>query len=101
MRPYLTNHDSVKWAGEKCKHTCKFDQKMNENLVTLNLPVLPSTLFHDLKRFPQNGNLVIVQQKKKEKEKKCGEERKQNAFWTYSNFGIGNLASRTKVVLEL
>lgn len=70
MRPYLTNHDSVKWAGEKCKHTCKFDQKMNENLVTLNLPVLPSTLFHDLKRFPQNGNLVIVQQKKKRKRKK-------------------------------
>ena len=53
---------------------------MNENFVTLNLPVLPSTLFHDLKRFPQNGNLVIVQQKKKGKEKKCGEERKQNAF---------------------
>ena len=53
---------------------------MNENLVTLNLPVLPSTLFHDLKRFPQNGNPVIVQQKKKGKEKKGGEERKQNAF---------------------
>ena len=53
---------------------------MNENLVTLNIPVLPSTLFHDLKRFPQNGNPVIVQQKKKGKEKKGGEERKQNAF---------------------
>ena len=47
LKPYLTNHDSVKWAGEKCKHTCKFEQKMNKNLVTLNPPVLPSKLFHD------------------------------------------------------
>ena len=68
-------------------------------LFFLTLLYFLQNYFTILKRFPQNGNQVIVQQNKKEKKKKGGEERKQNAFWTYSNFGIGNLASRTIVVL--
>ena len=70
-------------------------------LLRLTLLYFLQNYFTILKRFPQNRNLVIVQKKKYEKKKKGGVERKQNAFWTYSNFGIANLASRTIVVLDL